>query len=399
MSFALTILFAVAGGVAVGNLYWSQPLLGDIAGSLRVSAGTSALLVTVTQLGYAFGVLTIVPLGDTADRRRLIPMVMFGSAVALFMAALAPSFAVLLVALVGVGLTTISGQLLTPLAGDLARDEQRGRVVGTIVSGLLIGILLSRTVSGLVAGVFGWRVIYVLAAGMTISMAGILAWVLPVLPKRPAVAYRTLVMSVFTTVGAHRAAQATLALGACVFAVFTLFWTALTFLLSAQPFGYSVQTIGLVGLVGVAGALAARRAGSLHDRGWSVRATGAAITLAGLALILAAVGSQSIVTVLLAVLLLDVAIQAVNVLNQTRMLSLQPSARSRLNTAFVTANFIGGAFGSSLAGVLWRAGGWQRVMLGGLALLFIAMLVWLSQRRVLGGRTTSADNHGSESES
>jgi predicted MFS family arabinose efflux permease len=174
--------------------------------------------------------------------------------------------------------------------------------------------------------------------------------------------------------------QVTLLLGACAFATFTLFWTGLTFLLSAPPFSYSVTRIGLVGLAGLAGALAARRAGWLHDRGWSVPATGAALLLALLSLGIAALGASSILLVLVAVVLIDAAIQAVNVLNQTRLFAVDPSARSRLNTAFVTGNFIGGAVGSALAGVLWLRGGWPAVTLGGGVLIGLALVVWLTQR-------------------
>jgi predicted MFS family arabinose efflux permease len=382
MSRGLTLLFAVAGGAAVGNLYWAQPLLRDIARALGVSTGTAGLLVTVTQVGYATGVLLAVPLGDTLDRRRLIPVVIGGSAVALAACALAPTFPALLVTLAAVGLTTVTGQLLTPLAGDLARDDQRGRVVGTVVSGLLTGILASRTISGLLADAFGWRAIYAVAAVATAVLAVLLARALPVVPTRPAMPYGQLLGSVFTAVRRHRSVQVTLVLGALAFSVFSLFWTALTFLLSAPPYSYSARQIGLVGFLGLAGALAAQRAGRLHDRGWSVRATGAglALALALLALAIAAAGSTSIAMVLIAVLLIDVAIQGVNVLNQSRLFAIDPGARSRLNTAFVTCNFIGGAIGSSLAGVLWDLHGWHAVMAGAAALVAAALAVWAWQR-------------------
>ncbi len=381
MSRGLTLLFATAGGAAVGNLYWAQPLLSDIAGSLRIPAATAGLLVTVTQVGYAVGVFLVVPLGDTVNRRRLIPAIMICSALALGASALAPTFAVLLVTLGAVGLTTVTGQLLTPLAGDLARDDQRGRVVGTVASGLLTGILMSRTISGLLADAFGWRAIYVVAAVVTVILALLLSRALPAVPPRPAVPYGRLLGSVFATVRQHRSVQVTLVLGAAVFSVFTMFWTGLTFLLSAPPFSYSATQIGLVGLAGLSGALAAQRAGQLHDRGWSVPATGAGLALALISLAVAALGSTSIILVLIAVVLIDVAIQGVNVLNQTRLFSIDASARSRLNTAFVAGNFIGGAIGSTLAGVLWGRGRWLAVMLGGGTLIVFALIVWLTQRR------------------
>ncbi|PHV67145.1 MFS transporter [Williamsia muralis] len=390
MSRGLTLLFAVAGGAAVGNLYWAGPLLSDIGESLDVSDGQAGLLVTVTQIGYAVGIFLVVPLGDTVNRRRLIPSIMFCSAVALVACAAAPSFAVLLVALAALGLTTVSAQLLTPLAGDLARDEQRGRVLGTVVSGLIIGILLSRTISGFVADAFGWRAIYMAAAVLMTLLAVILIVVLPTTPERPAIGYRRLLLSVFGAVRQHKSVRVTMILGMAAFAVFTMFWTGLTFLLSSPPFSYSVNQIGLVGLVGLAGALAARRAGALYDRGLSVPATGIALTLTLVALAVAGIGAQSIFVIIGSVLLLDVAVQMVNILNQTRILSIDPQARSRLNTAFVTVNFVGGAFGSALAGILWQIGGWSALVWGAAAIIAAASAVWLAYRGLLGGEIESS---------
>ncbi|MFJ3320534.1 MFS transporter [Curtobacterium sp. NPDC086286] len=381
MTPARTLLFAVAGGAAVGNLYWAQPLLDDIASSLGTSAAVAGLLVTLTQVGYALGILLVVPLGDVLDRRRLIPGVLVASAVALLFAAVAPSFAVLLVALALVGLTTVAGQLLIPLAGDLADPSSRGRVVGTIASGVLTGILVSRTVSGVVADAFGWRAIYVVAAVAALLFAVLLRRAIPELDRRDRVRYPTLIASVFRAVAAHRAVRVTLVISSAMFAVFTMFWTALTFLLSAEPFGYSTSAIGLVGLAGLAGAVAAQRVGRLHDRGVSVPVTGAAIAVVLVSLVVAGLGARSIVVVLVAVVLLDVGVQATNVLNQTRLFAIDPAARSRLNTAFVTANFIGGAIGSALASVLWNAGGWTAVTVGGAVLVGFALTVWAVHRR------------------
>jgi predicted MFS family arabinose efflux permease len=380
MSTGRTLLFAVAGGAAVGNLYWSQPLLDDIAASLGTSASLAGLLVTLTQVGYALGILLVVPLGDVLDRRRLIPWVLVASAVALLLAAIAPTFATLLVALALVGLTTVAGQLLIPLAGDLADPAQRGRDRADDASGVLTGILVSRTISGLVADAFGWRAIYVLAAVVAVVLALLLRRAIPELEARGRVAYPQLILSVFRAVRTHRTVQVTLVISSSVFAVFTMFWTALTFLLSSDPYDFSTSSIGLVGLVGLAGAVAAQRVGRLHDRGLSVPVTGGAIVLLLFSLVVAGIGAHSIVVVLLAVLLLDVAVQAANVLNQTRLFSVDPGARSRLNTAFVTSNFIGGAIGSALASVLWNAGGWTAVTIGAAVLAGFAATVWAVHR-------------------
>ena len=377
----LTFLFAVAAGAAVGNLYWAQPLLDLIAGDLGTSAAHAGWLVTTTQLGYALGILLVVPLGDVTNRRRLVPLALLAAAVALGLCAVAPSFGFLVAALGLVGLVTVGGQLLTPLAGDLATDADRGAVVGTVVSGILSGILLSRTVSGFVADAFGWRSIYIGAAVLDVVLAVLLYRAIPDLEPKARVRYPALIASVFTVIRRERIVRWTLVLAGIGFALFTMFWTALTFLLSGPPFSYPVSVIGLFGLVGLAGAIAAQRAGRLHDRGWSMAATGVGWGLVVVAFGVAALARSSTALVVVAILLLDVAIQGINILNQTRMFAVSGEARSRLNTAFITSNFLCGAVGSVLATVLWSAGGWLAVTLCGAGLAIVALVVWAFGRR------------------
>jgi predicted MFS family arabinose efflux permease len=287
----------------------------------------------------------------------------------------------LLVAITVLGLTTVSGQILIPLAGDLADPASRGHVVGTVVSGVLTGILVSRTLAGLVAGFAGWRTIYVAAAILAVVLAVVLARTLPSLPAKATLRYPALIASVFTVVVRERTVRWTLVLGATGFASFTMFWTALTFHLSGPPFSFPVAVIGLFGLVGLAGALAAQRSGRLHDRGWSVGATGVAWLLNLVAFGLAAVAGGSVVVLVVAILLLDVAVQANGILSQARIFGVSGAARSRLNTAFVVNNFLGGAVGSGLATLLWAHGGWSAITLAGAALACFALLVWVLGRR------------------
>jgi predicted MFS family arabinose efflux permease len=393
MSSGMTVLFAVAGAVAVGNLYWAQPLLTEIADAFGISIGQSGTLITVTQLGYALGVLLLVPLGDAINRRIMIPVLMAVSVLALLFSALAPTYLALLGGLAVVGVTSLSGQILLPLAGDLARDDQRGRVIGTIASGLLIGIMLSRMVSGLMADVFGWRSIYFAAAVLNVVFAIALLTKLPNAPPRASLRYGQLLASIGSAVKSSAPVQVTLVLGACGFAVFMMFWTGLTYLLSAPPFSFSVSQIGLVNLAGLAGAIGAQRVGVFHDRGHSTTATGAAMALVLVALLIGAVGSASIVAVLLAIVLVNLAIQSINVLNQTRLLTIKPELRSRLNTAFVFCNFIAGAAGSTLAGTLWQAGGRLLLTAGQAVIVLVAMVVWAFSRGILlaveAGRSTN----------
>ncbi len=381
MTRRLTLLFAVAGGVAVGNLYWAQPLLDFIAQDLHASTASAGWLVTATQIGYATGIVLVVPLGDVLNRRRLIPVMMVCSTAALVACALAPSFGVLLAAITVLGLTTVAGQILTPLAGDLTDDAHRGRVVGTVVSGLLTGILVSRTISGLVAGAAGWRTIFAAAGAADVLLAILLYRAIPRLPPKTRMAYPALIASVGAAVRRERTVRWTLVLGATAFGVFTMFWTSLTFLLSAPPFSYPVSVIGLFGLAGLAGAITAQRAGRLHDRGWSLPATGAAYVLAIVAFVVAAFASRSVAGILVAIVLLDIAVQGANILNQSRILAISTEARSRLNTAFVTGNFIGGAIGSAAAAELWSIGRWTAVTIAGAALSFFGLTVWAIGRR------------------
>lgn len=387
MSAALTMLFAIAGGCAVGSLYLAQPLIETIAAYFGVDPASAAALVTVTQIGYAVGIFLLVPLGDVLNRRRLIPIVLVLSAASLLGAALSPAYGVLLAALGAVGLTAVAAQLLTPLASELAAREQRGRTVGTVASGVLIGILLSRTVSGFAADLWGWQAVYVLVAALALILAVLLAVMIPRLPARQPVPYLRLLGSVFTAVTRHRAVPATLLITGANFAVFSMFWTALTFLLTAQPFGYSTTQIGLMGLAGLAGAIAGRRAGVMHDRGWSVPATGFALSLLALSLAGAWLFQTSIIGLIVVVIVFDVAVQGNLILGQTRLFALSATERSRLNTAVVVVNFLGGALGSFLAGPLWVAGGWTVIIIGSLALSLFALVIWAVSRRRLADQT------------
>lgn len=327
MTRRLTFLFAVAGGAAVANLYWAQPLLDFIARDLHASAASAGWLVTATQVGYAAGILLIVPLGDVVNRRRLIPAMMACAAVALVGCALAPSFGVLLVAITVLGLTTVAGQLLTPLAGDLADDAQRGQVVGIVVSGILTGILVSRTLSGLIADAAGWRVVFAVAAAADVVFAIVLYRAIPPLAPKARLPYPALIASVGAVIRRERALRWTMVLGATGFGVFTMFWTAL------------------------------------------------------IAFVVAAVAGRTVAGVLVAIVLLDIAIQSANILNQSRLFTLSGEARSRLNTAYITGNFIGGAIGSAAASVLWSAGGWTAVSITAVALSCFALAVWAAGRR------------------
>jgi predicted MFS family arabinose efflux permease len=392
----LTLFFAFVGGVGVGNLYWAQPLLGAIASDVGVVPGTAGLLVTLSQIGYALGVFFLVPLGDTTNRKRLIPTIMVGCSASLAGCFLAPNFALLLVTLAMVGFTNVAGQMLLPLAADLATDEQRSRVLGTVASGLLSGILLARMISGMVADIFGWRMIYLLASGTILILAVIMWRAIPAQKPRKRIPYGRLLSSVVHVALRHRRGRIIPLFGASLMCVFTAFWTGLTLLLAAPPFYLSASQIGLVSLLGVLGVIGARFTGRIYDRGWGVPAIGIGLVVTLAAVAIAGLGGSSIVAVFIAVALLSVGAQSVLVLLQTMMVSINPAARSRLNTAHIVSNFFGGAIGSTMAAVLWHVGQWTAIMTCSALVVIMALTLWFFQKnRSLSANSDVAARPGS----
>lgn len=381
LTFGMTVLFAVAAGTCVGNLYWAQPLLAQIAESFGVPVTAAGALVTLTQVGYVLGILFLVPTGDILNRRRLIPAVMALGVVALLLCASSPSLPVLAGSLVLLGATTVSGQIVIPLVSDLASDETCGFSVGLVASGVTSGILVARTVSGFVAAALGWRAIYVIAAAADLALAALLVRRIPDFSPRERVSYPALIVSVFSTARKYPVLGRILAINGSVFGVFNLFWTSLTYLLSSPAYGFDTAQIGLMGLVGLAGAVAGQGVGRLEDRGIGVPALGVFIGLALAGMAVAGFGEVSLLAVILAAVLFDVGSQGVSVLDQARLFSLDSAARSRLNTVFVVNNFVCGAIGSALASLLWSAGGWVPVVVGGATWVCLAFVVWVVSRR------------------
>ena len=382
LSSRLVLLLAVACGAAVANLYYAQPLLAGIADGLHVSGTAAALLTTASQVGYAIGLVFLVPLGDLVNRRRLISFTLLVSAVGLGAAAAAPSLAVLAFAIVVVGTASVVAQILVPLANELAGEEERGRVLGRVMSGLLLGILLARTFSGVVAQLGGWRLVYILAAGGMIILALALARALPNVPAPgEALPYGRLLRSVLTLIREEPLLRRRMIFGACGMSGFSVLWTSLALLLSRPPYSFSEGVIGLFGLAGAAGAIAAQAAGRSADRGSAHRATGIFLgsILVGWGLL--ALGGSSIVALIAGLIVLDLGVQGQHVLNQTLIYELSPEARSRLTTAYMTGNFSAAAIASAAAAWAWSIGGWGGVCAVGAALALTAGAVWLVEAR------------------
>ena len=390
----LAILFAICSGLAIGNLYWAQPLLVQIMDGFGLPAANGGLLVTATQIGYAMGILFILPLGDFVRRKRMIAIVMVLSVLALVSCAISPSFTILSLSLFSMGIVTISGQIILPLAGDLSREDERGHIVGIVSSGITTGILFSRFASGIIAGFWGWRSVYVIAAALNLVMVLVMIYVLPEIPaKNKFKSYGKLLASVFTTFKNHRSLPNILLHSGLIFGlIFNIFWTSLTFLLSAEPFNYNTFQIGLVSLAGLAAAVFGVGIGKLQDKGLSIPALGAFIVVCLVSMVCGFAFSDSIVAIVIVAAVLSVAVQGVSVLTQTRLFNLSQGERSRLNTVFVVNNFIFGAVGSALASLLWSLGGWSYVMMAASAVSVAALIVWLFSRSKFKYADESLDN-------
>ena len=378
----LAILFAICSGLAIGNLYWSQPLLVQIMNSFGLPAANGGLLVTATQIGYAIGIFFIVPLGDFVQRKRLISLVMVLSIIALISCALSPSFIILSLSLFSMGIVTISGQIILPLAGDLSKEEERGHIVGIVSSGITTGILFSRFASGIIAGFWGWRSVYLIAAILNLIMVLTIIYVLPEIPRKNKLkSYKKLLLSVFTTFKRHETLPKILLHSGLIFGlVFNIFWTSITFLLSGEPFNYNTFQIGLVSLAGLTAAVFGLGIGKLQDKGLSVPALGIFIIISLITMLCGLVFYDSIIAIIIIAAIISVAVQGISVLTQARLFNLSNEERSRLNTVFVVNNFIFGAIGSALSSLLWSLGGWQYVMIGASTISLIALLVWLSSK-------------------
>ena len=372
MSQALILLFALACGVSVANLYYAQPVLDDMARSFGTSSGTAGLVVTSAQVGYAAGLALLVPLGDLLTRRWLVPAVLLVTASGLVVSAAAPDIGVLIAVGLIVGAGSVAAQILVPMAASLADEEHRGRVVGVVMSGLLLGILLARTVSGIVAQASSWRVVYVMAAGLTALLAVVLARLLPEESSRPRIGYGTLLRSVARLLVSEPLLRRRALFGALGFAAFSVFWTTMAFLLAGAPYHYGDLTIGLFGLVGASGALCANVAGRWADRGWSRSTTFIFASLVGVSFLPLWWGRHDLAMLITGIVLLDAGVQGLQVTNQSLIYRLAPDARSRINSAYMVCYFAGGALGSAIGSSLYDSDRWAGVCVLGAAIGSVA---------------------------
>ncbi|MEB6644669.1 MFS transporter [Enterobacter kobei] len=376
LSPALILLMSVATGLAVASNYYAQPLLDTIARAFNLSASSAGFIVTAAQLGYAAGLLFLVPLGDMFERRMLIVSMTLLAAGGMLITASSQSLTMMIVGTALTGLFSVVAQILVPLAATLASPDKRGKVVGTIMSGLLLGILLARTVAGLLASLGGWRTVYWVASVLMVVMALALWRGLPKVKQENHLNYPQLLASVFSLFTQDKLLRTRALLGCLTFANFSILWTSMAFLLAAPPFNYSEGVIGLFGLAGAAGALGARPAGGLADKGKLHLTTTAGLVLLLLSWAAIWYGHVSVLALIVGILVLDLTVQGVHITNQTVIYRVKPEARNRLTAGYMTSYFIGGAAGSLISASAWQHAGWSGVCGIGAIVAALNLLVW-----------------------
>ena len=373
-------LLTVATGVSVANLYYNQPLLSDIARTFDVSPRAAGAIATVTQAGYAVGLLMFVPLGDIVERRGLIVALLCCVTGALVLAGLGPSLGVVIAASFAIGVTTVVPQLMLPFAAGLAPPDMRGRIVGQVVSGLLVGILAGRAVAGVVNDLVGWRAMFVGAGATMLGLAMLLRRMLPPAPPAARVPYVMLLRSLVTLFRGEPVIRDAALLGALTFAAFSAFWTTLAFRLQEPPLHSGSAVAGAFGLLGLVGAAVAPIAGRQADRRSPRRTVGLALLANIVAWVVLLLVGHTLWGIAIGVLLLDAATQAGQVSNQARVYALPLEAHGRFNTIYMVWYFVGGSLGSAVAVLAWDAFRWTGVCAVALACLLLASAVYFARR-------------------
>lgn len=384
ISYWLIFLLAGACGLIVANLYYAQPLVGPISLTTGINPDASGLIVTMTQIGYVLGLIFIVPLSDLFENRRLVASTLVIAVLGLFMAALAKNSTVFFAAALLIGLGSVAAQILVPFAVYLASEKQRGRIVGNVMSGLLLGIMFARPVASLITGIWGWQAVFAISAIITGILAITLIRLLPKRNPSPKIGYSDIIKTLFFLFKTTPVLRRRSLYQACLFGSFSLFWTVVPLWLS-DHFHLSQKEIALFALVGVAGAVAAPIAGRLADRGWTKRLTGIAFVTAAFSFAITHIfqGNQtiSILVFCVAAILLDMAVSGNLVLGQQAIYALGDEIRGRVNGVFMAVFFAGGAIGSALGGWTYAHGSWTLASIIGVSMPCLAFLYYLTEKK------------------
>lgn len=381
----VTLLFAIACGMSVANIYFAQPLLDELSNEFNMDYSVIGILITVTQIFYALGLLLLVPLGDLLNQRRLIIGQMAVSMAALVIVGTASSGTMLFAGLALVGLLAVVTQTIVAFVATVAAPAERGRAVGMVTSGIVIGILLARTISGVLKDLAGWRSVYLVSAALMLLMVYALYKVLPNVERKvKTLSYSQLLKSVLVLFLQERLLRTRAALAMLIFTAFSILWTPLVLPLSAPPLSLSHSAIGAFGLVGVVGALAAAKAGKLADRGYGQRTTGIALSLLLLSWLPISYTERSLFALVIGIILLDLAVQAVHVTNQSMIFALRPQARSRMVAGYMIFYSIGSAAGSIASTHIYAQYGWHGVCVLGASVSAVALIFWFITKRAKG---------------
>jgi len=376
----MVFLFACACGIVVANLYYAQPLIALISPEIGLSESAASLIVTLTQLGYCIGLVLLVPLGDLIENRKLVIFTICAAILALFIAMLAPTASWFLFSAFMIGIGSVAVQMLLPIAAHIIPEHRRGRTIGNIMSGLMLGIMLARPFSSLVADFFGWRTVFGVSATLLIVLAVILWFLLPIRKPQSNHHYFSLIASLWTLLRETPILQRRAIYQAALFASFTLFWTMTPILLAGPLFQFSQQDIALFTLAGAIGVIAAPIAGRMADSGHTKIGTGFSIASVAVAFLLAQIGGHgSLVALVMAGILLDLGVQSNTVLGQRTIYLLGADVRSRLNGLYIAIFFAGGAIGSAIASIAYVYGGWSLVAWIGFAFPIMALMFFFTE--------------------
>jgi predicted MFS family arabinose efflux permease len=368
-------LMAITVGVIVANIYYVQPLLAEIATTFALSVTRAGTVAMLSQVGTAVGMFLFVPLGDKYERRSLILLLVIGEFLSLTLVAAAPNALWLGCAAFGIGFFAANVHVVVPFAAHLAAPQQRGRVVGTLVAGILFGVLLARTLSGSVGALLGWRAVYAIAAGAMLILAVVVRTRLPVSRPEVVLSWPELMRSTLQLVRQHAVLRESAFLGAMFFSAFSAFWTTLVFFLGGAPYHYSNASAvtGFFGLIGAVGAGGAPTVGHLADKHGPRFTIRVALWLSLFSFLFLGFAGKHLAGLIAGVILMDLGVQSGHVSNQTRIYSIDPSARSRLNMVYMFCYFIGGALGSYLGAWGWHVAGWWGVCGFGMTALILAI--------------------------
>lgn len=380
-------VMTIATGLVVANLYYNQPLLVDIERAFKVNSAKAGQVSVFTQVGYALGMFFIIPLADMFKRKRLMLIDFAFMVAALLLAATAQNITILIIASLLIGASSMIPQLLIPMAAHLAHPSERGKKIGVVMSGLLIGILLSRTFSGIVAAHFGWRAMFYIAAGLMLVMWALIYLLLPEVEADYKGTYKNLMLSMVHLIRDEPKLRLAAMRGGLCFACFSAFWSTLTFLLE-QNFHMGSDIAGLFGLVGAFGALAVGAMGRLSDRMDPYHLSTFTLVLVIISFVVFQFSAHSMAGLIIGVVLMDMGVQATHISNQAIIFAIKPEARNRINTVYMVTYFVGGALGTFVATQLWHLYQWTGVCMLGVVVSAIATILHLANRKKIQNQPT-----------